>query len=284
MSRLEKGQRRIDARVLHKIAKALDVKPSFFFGEEGIPESIGMTPVHRDIGKMIRSERRRRHLSAEELGKKISKPRSYVLAVEGGEIELLTNEILTRICRALKMDATKFFEAQQGTIQTLRRHIQRLENAHADRTLGSLDPKVADSPEASPRRAIPVLGPMGGAYPSDFGIDGEPLAEVEDYVFVPRIDDERAFALHVLGDSMERRENPCFREGDIVVFSGQGEVRSRDFVFARLEGHRPIFRQVFFDATGGVRLQPLNLSFPPVTYPRAEVVQMWRLVAHLQRH
>ena len=38
MSRLEKGQRRIDAQVLHKIARALDVRPSFFFGEQGVAE------------------------------------------------------------------------------------------------------------------------------------------------------------------------------------------------------------------------------------------------------
>jgi SOS-response transcriptional repressor LexA len=107
---------------------------------------------------------------------------------------------------------------------------------------------------------------------------------VDDYVFLPRVDDEKAFALHVSGDSMDRQESPSFRDGDIVVFSQKPEVRSRDFVFARLESHRPTFRQVFFDPPGGVRLQPLDLSFPPQTFPREEVLRMWKLVAHLHRY
>ena len=78
MSRLEKGQRRIDAQILHKIARALDVRPSFFFGERGLPEGINLGTVHRDVGRMIRAERRKKHLSADDLAKKISKPRSPV--------------------------------------------------------------------------------------------------------------------------------------------------------------------------------------------------------------
>lgn len=285
MSRLEKGQRRVDAQILNKIARALDVKPSFFFGEEGIPDDLSLGPIHRDIGRMIRAERRKRHLSADDLAKKISKPRSFVIAIEGGEADLLNNEVVSRICKALNMKASRFFEAQQKTIQTLRRQIQRLEKAHADRTLGDLDPDaIGLSPGEGPaRRPIPVLGVLGGGYPSEFGPDGEPVAEVDDYVFLPRVEDERAFAVHVSGDSMVRSEGPCFRDGDIVVFSAKPEVRSRDFVFVRLEGQRPTFRQVFFDPPG-VRLQPLNLSLPPQIYTREEVLRMWRLVAHIQRH
>lgn len=284
MSRLEKGQRRIDAHILHKIAKALDVRPSFFFGEQGIPQDLSLGPIHRDIGRMIRDERRKRHLSADDLAKRISKPRSFVIAVEGGEADLLNNEIVSRICKALKMDSTRFFEAQQKTVQTLRRQVQRLQKAHADRTLGNLDPSVLSLPEGEgpPRRPIPVLGEIGGGYPVEFDPEGEPVAEVGEYVFIPRVEDGQAFALHVSGDSMERRESPSFRDGDIVVFSGKPEVRSRDFVFVRLESLRPGFRQVFFDPPG-VRLQPLNLSFPPQTIPRGEVLKMWRLVAHLRR-
>lgn len=284
MSRLEKGQRRIDAQVLHKIARALDVRPSFFFGEQGVAEAVSLEPIHRDIGRMIRAERRKRHLSADELGKKISKPRSFVLSIEGGEVDLLSSEMVSRICKALRMDPSRFFESQQQTIRTLRRHVQRLEKAHADRTLGSLAPETAEAEAGPARRAIPVLGPIGGSYPAEFGIDGDPVGEVEDYVFLPRVDDEKAFALHVSGDSMMRSEFPAFREGDIVVLSSQPEVRSRDFVFARIEGQPPVFRQVFFDPAGGVRLQPLNLGFPAQSYPRREIVRMWRVVAHVQRH
>ena len=285
MSRLEKGQRRIDAQILHKIARALDVRPSFFFGEQGLTGDLSLGPIHRDIGRLLRAERRKKHLSADDLAKRISKPRSFVMSVEGGEANLLNNEVITRICKALGIKATLFFEAQQKTIHTLRQQIQRLEKAHADRTLGHLDTEALESSQGDGRvrRPIPVLGEIGGGYPSEFGPDGEPLAAVDDYVFLPRVEDEKAFAFHAAGDSMERRESPSFSEGDIVVFSGKPEVRSRDFVFARIEGQKPSFRQVYFDPPG-VRLQPLNLSFPPQIFHREEILRMWRLVAHLRRH
>ncbi|MCZ6603099.1 MAG: helix-turn-helix domain-containing protein [Planctomycetota bacterium] len=285
MSRLEKGQRRIDAQILHKIARALDVRPSFFFGERGIPEEINLGTVHRDIGKMIRTERRKRHLSAEDLAKKISKPRSFILAVEGGEANLLNNEVVSRFCRALKIEPSRFFEAQEKTIQDLRRQVRRLGKAHADRTLGALTSEALGfgDAEAPVRRPIPILGELGGGYPAEFGPDGEPMAEVDDYLFVPRVQDEMAFALHVVGEAMERKAGPSFREGDIVVFSGKQEVRSKDFVFVHAQSQKPIFRQVFFDPPG-VRMQPLNLSYPPQILHRDEVLRMWRLVAHLHRH
>ena len=59
---------------------------------------------------------------------------------------------------------------------------------------------------------------------------------------------------------MEQDISPSFREGDIAVFSSKSEIRSRDFVYARLEAERPTFRQVFFDPNGTIRLQPLSGS------------------------
>ena len=43
MSRLEKGQRRVDTRVLAKISEALNVDPAYFFGGQELPVS-GVIP------------------------------------------------------------------------------------------------------------------------------------------------------------------------------------------------------------------------------------------------
>ena len=45
MSRLEKGQRRIDTKVLHRIADALGVDPSHFFRGEGEPAEGDIPPI-----------------------------------------------------------------------------------------------------------------------------------------------------------------------------------------------------------------------------------------------
>ena len=60
-----------------------------------------------------------------------------------------------------------------------------------------------------------------------------------------------------------------------------GTLRSREFAFVRLAGEPATFRQVFFEAGGRVRLQPLNLDHAAHVYRREQVLAMWRMVAHV---
>lgn len=280
VSRLEKGQRRIDTQILHKIARALDVTPAFFFqDEEGPPRDIDERRVYKEVGRLVRIERRKRHLSAEELAKKIGKTRPFVQAVEEGRRDLLDRETVTRIGKALRLGSTFFFEVQQDIIQALKQKILRLERELSDRTLGAIRP----GPDGWDRRPVPILGEMAGEYPATFDEGGMPVDRVADYVFVPGVDAESAFAVYARGDSMDRVEAPSFREGDILVFSAKGAIRSRDFAFARTETGGTSFRQVFFDPNGTVRLQPLNLAYPAGIYHKEEVIRLWKLAAHVAR-
>ena len=43
-----------------------------------------------------------------------------------------------------------------------------------------------------------------------------------------------------------------------------------------------VFRQLFLDPKGRVRLQPLNLDVPPLVVDREEVQDMFLLVARIQ--
>ena len=72
MSRLEKGQRRIDTRVLARIADALGVEPSYFFRGGEAPSGGVIEPrLPGSLGKEIRSQRRKRHLSVEDVALKL---------------------------------------------------------------------------------------------------------------------------------------------------------------------------------------------------------------------
>lgn len=280
VSRLEKGQRRIDTQILNKIAQALDVTPAFFFQDaEGPPQDVDEGHVYRDIGRLIRIERRRRHLSSEEFARKIAKTKAFVNAVEEGRRDLLDRETIERIGKALRVEPTFFFEAQQGIIQSLKQKILRLEREFSDKTLGDIRPGAG----TWDRRPVPILGELPGAYPSTFDESGQPVDRVADYVFVPGVDAESSFALYARGDSMDRIEAPAFREGDILVFSAKAAIRSRDFAFTRPAAGGTTFRQVFFDPNGTVRLQPLNLAYPAEVFQKEEVIRMWRLVAHVAR-
>lgn len=109
---------------------------------------------------------------------------------------------------------------------------------------------------------------------------GYPAGGADEYVRCPDIGDPDAFAARVVGDSME----PAYREGDIVVFSPQREVRDGDDCFARLEpDDESTFKRVYFEPAGAeahtaIRLQPVNSRYAPRLVPRERVVGLYRAV------
>lgn len=293
MSRLEKGQRRVDTEILNKIAGALGVSPTYFFERESSgevsPVEVGelsdsdlqVQKVNLDIGKMIRSERRKRHFTAEELGNKIGRNKPYIHAIEEGKIDQLNPETLQKICRVLKMDSSEFFSTQQKIILHLKKQLLRVSQAYSESTRGTVE--FSSQGETVSREAIPILGSIAEGYPTEFSAEGLPVGDVEEYVFVPGIKDESAFALFVVGESMIQRESPSFQEGDIVIFSPQAEVRGGDYIFVRPAGDSPSFRQVFFDSGAKIRLQPINRYYPPMICTKAGILGWWKMMAHVQR-
>lgn len=284
MSRLEKGQRRIDTQVLHRIAQALGVSVSHFFRGGEVPEAETIPPVLPEtLGKLIRSERRRRHVSAEELATKVGKPKALIQSLEEGKREP-DAELLGRIIKALRLSPNVLLASQQRMIHGLEAQVARLNAALSEATRGHLALGAEQAGgEPLSRRGIPILGSLADGYPRAFDPAGRPLLEVVDYVYVPELDQQDAFALHAIGDSMETTGSPSFREGDLLVFA-RATLRSRDFGFVRLANDEATFRQVFFEPGGQVRLQPLNLNCPPHTYPREEVLATWRLVGHVGKY
>ncbi|RMG13418.1 MAG: LexA family transcriptional regulator, partial [Planctomycetota bacterium] len=225
--------------------------------------------------RMVRAERRRRHLTAEELGRKIGKGKTFVHDLEQGSTDLVTGETLAKIARALRLDPEVLLEAQRAEIRELRRSLGRLERAHTERTLGELEL------EAGPgvRRGLPLVEAEDGGLPHRF--DGSaPEGRVLDYLYLPRLRVHNGFAAVWKGDDMEGPGEPSFRSGEVLVFSADREARHRDFVLAVSQG-RSLFRQLFLDPKGRVRLQPLNLDAPPLTLPREELEHLFPLAARL---
>lgn len=289
ISRLEKGQRRIDMKVLERIAQALNVSPSYFFRGQTAPSTEVLPPtLPETLGKIIRSERRRQHLSAEDLARKLGKPKALIEAIEEGKREL-DPELADAVLKALRLPTTFFFEIQQRAIRSLEGQVDRLNMALAEAqrgvfSMGSGEEGASGgAPEATRRRGIPILNDTVRGYPENFDPTGRPVAEISDYVYFPEAPPVDSFALYVVGESMTSETPPSFREGDLVVFA-RGNLRSRDFGFVRVEGEAPTFRQVFFDPGGQVRLQPLNLNYAPCVYPKERILGAWRLVGHIARY
>lgn len=287
MSRLESGQRRVDAVMLSKIARALEVHPSHFFqdfeGDGGAeveagppaegerPAVLGEPAPH--LGKLIRATRRRKHVTADELGKRIGKGKIFVQDLESGRSDLVSAEVLQKIAKALKIEPELLLEAQRAEIRELRRSLKRLERAHTDRTLGELQ---LEDP-SSARRGVPIVAGEGGGLPHAFD-GGRPEGRIDDYLYAPGIPSQ-GFAVRWGGDEMTSPVAPSFPPGELLVFSSERPARHQDFVLAVLPG-RSLFRQLFMDPKG-LRLQPLNLDYPPLILERDEVSELFVLVARV---
>ena len=108
----------------------------------------------------------------------------------------------------------------------------------------------------------------------------------DDYVSVPAdMADPNAFAVRVVGDSME----PRYREGDVAIFSPAAPVHSGDDCFVRFApGSGPgedesTFKRVFFDGPEQVRLQPLNERYAPTTVRPEAIGRIFRAAARYEQ-
>ncbi len=123
--------------------------------------------------------------------------------------------------------------------------------------LSTRAPKV----KITPGILVPVINKVTAGYPADSDDLGYPVGYADDYVRCPDIHDPNAFAVRVVGDSMEKK----FQEGDIVIFSPAADVRSGDDCFVRFKTpHESTFKRVYFQSKNTVRLQPRNQEYSPM--------------------
>ena len=77
---------------------------------------------------------------------------------------------------------------------------------------------------------------------------------------------------------------PDYREGDIVVFSPNTAPGAGDDCFVRFDGDKgTTFKRYYQDDERTVRLEPINTTYPAVTYPVEDITGMWPAVFRVQR-
>ena len=271
MTRIEKGQRRVDSEVIQRLAEALELPPAAFFDtSEGsssatlTSKELGIGDLHAELGKMIRSERRKRHLTVDDLARRTGHSRAYVLAVEQGRRSGLDGDFLRKACKILQIDAFRVLEHQDATIRALGIRLSRL--------------GAAAAAEEGAGEGIPILAGDEAPYPVEFTREGEPSAAIEGSLRIPELLGRKAFALRIRGDSMT---GDLFREGDLVVFDGIREARSGEFAFVRLQGRRSAFCRLFQDGGDTLRIQYLRPEVAPEIISPDELVRAWPLSAHV---
>ena len=189
---------------------------------------------------------------------------------------MVTGEVLSKIAKALKLDPDLLLETQRNEIRDLRRSLRRLERAHTERTLGELE---GDGSGVT-RSGLPIVEGPDGGLPHVFDTGGIPEGKVTDYLHVPGLRIQSGFAVLWRGEEMRAPAPPSFEPGDLLVFTSDRDARHQELVLAVLEGES-LFRRLFLDAKGRVRLQPLSLDYPPRVLDREEVRELFPLRAHL---
>lgn len=127
---------------------------------------------------------------------------------------------------------------------------------------------------------VPVINKVPAGYPAEFDDMGYPVGVADDYVRCPDMHDPNAFAVRVVGNSME----PKFFEGDVVIFSPAADVQNGDDCFVRLTSpHETTFKRVFFEEGQKVRLQPRNDMLPPIILEGSRINGIYRAVIHYRK-
>lgn len=251
------------------------------------------------LGQLLRQKREAMNLTLDEVSRRIGFSKPYLSTIETGKVnnppgdellgkleQLLEFEpgLLLHIAHLEKMpaDVRQSFETTQAENSYWRSLIQKVIEGRAD--LGELlqsdqaqtyiDGYDANTQSvATAGKLIPVINKVPAGYPVDFDDLGYPPGAADDYVRCPDLHDPNAFAVRVVGDSME----PKYREGDIIIFSPAAQVENGDDCFVRMsDPHETTFKQIFFDGQDAIRLQPRNQKYTPIVMAKNRINGLYK--------
>jgi phage repressor protein C with HTH and peptisase S24 domain len=255
------------------------------------------------LGQIIRQKREQLRLTLDEVSHRVGFSKPYLSTIETGKVKNPpSDELLAKLERILQFeqglllhiahmermpsDIRQEYESAEAEKQKWRQFVKNLVHKKADaRRLSdllaksNLDIEPAEGALAA-GRLVPIINKVAAGYPTDFDDLNYPAGVADDYVRCPDLHDPNAFAVRVVGDSME----PRFREGDIVIFSPVAEVHNGDDCFVRFAmPHETTFKRVFFEADNKVRLQPRNDKYPPTIVDGKRINGLYRATIKYER-
>jgi len=250
------------------------------------------------LGQIIRKKREQLNLTLDEVSNRIGFSKPYLSTIETGKVKNPpSDELLTRLEKMLEFepglllhiahieglpaDVRQEYESAEAESQKWRQVVKNLidEKVNASRLtelLAESDLNIEqDRLPLAAGRLVPVINKVSAGYPTDFDDLDYPVGIADDYVRCPDMHDPNAFAVRVVGDSIE----PKFREGDIVIFSPATEVHNGDDCFVRFAmPHETTFKRVFFESDNKIRLQPRNEKYSPTIVDGKRINGIYRAV------
>jgi len=255
------------------------------------------------LGQIIRKKREQLGLTLDEVSSRVGFSKPYLSTIETGKVKNPpSDQLLKKLEKILEFepglllhiahmerlpsDIRQGYESAEAENQKWRRFIKNL--IHRKTDVGQLDALLAqssldidqDKASLAAGRLVPIINKVAAGYPADFNDLDYPAGVADDYVRCPDVHDPNAFAVRVVGDSME----PKFREGDIVIFSPAAEVHNGDDCFIRFAmPHETTFKRVFFEPKNKVRLQPRNEKYSPTIVDGKRINGLYRAVIKYEK-
>jgi len=255
------------------------------------------------LGQIIRKKREKLKLTLDEVSSRIGFSKPYLSTIETSKVKNPpSDELLRKLEKILEFepglllhiahmerippDIRHEYESAEAENLKMRQFIKNLIHKKTDPdqfgTLlarSELDTEKGE-PSLAAGRLVPVINKVSAGYPTDFDDLDYPAGVADDYVRCPDLHDPNAFAVRVVGDSME----PKFREGDIVVFSPAAEVHNGDDCFIRFATpHETSFKRVFFEPDNKLRLQPRNDKYPPQIVDGNRINGLYRAIIKYEK-
>ncbi len=256
------------------------------------------------LGQIIRDRREELGLTLDEVSNRIGFSKPYLSTIETNKVKNPpSDQLLKKLERILKFDqgvliriahleslpsdVRREYEAAEAENQKYRQMLNKLLKRKSNRDsvkqyLGRRK-SIPQEPltSFSAGHLVPIINRVAAGYPIDFDDMDYPVGVADDYVRCPDLHDPNAFAVRVVGDSME----PRFTEGDIVVFSPAAEVKNGDDCFVRFSmPHETTFKRVFFEKRKKqVRLEPRNKKHSPLTVEDDRISGVYRAVLKYEK-
>lgn len=253
------------------------------------------------LGQLLRKRREELDLTLDEVAERTGFSKPYLSTVETGKVNNPpSDKLLIRLEKVLKFEPSELrriahieripsdIRRDYENIDAENRHYKLILNKIIHRTLkpSQVDKVLAEynldvkDLKSSPNPAsswVPIINKVTAGYPAQFDDLGYPVGIADDYIRCPDIHDPNAFAVRVVGDSME----PKFFEGDVVVFSPRADVQNGDDCFVRFKSpHETTFKRVFFEEDGRIRLQPRNDNYAPLIATGKRINGIYRAALH----
>ena len=258
------------------------------------------------LGQIIRKRRQEMRLTLDEVAARTGFSKPYLSTVETGKVNNPPSDnclrkleavmefekgLLLHIAHIESMppDIRSDYDAADAENRRFKEIIRKIVNSDTgtesiEQMLSQqeLDNIQRPEPDGSitAGQLVPVINSVSAGYPVDFDDLGYPVGFADDYVRCLDLHDPNAFAVRVVGDSME----PKFQPGEIVIFSPAVQVNSGDDCFVRFTmPHESTFKRVFFETDNKMRLQPRNDKYAPEIVDGNRINGLYRAVVRYEK-